>query len=108
MDSPGPNNAVRGPEARALLVTAPSAATIPFSTLLAVYAITPVLLLLAAADYLFFNGAIRSVLPAHPEDVFLFALLFNIPHAVASFFSFADKEYLSFYRSKLFLVYLCC
>lgn len=69
--------------------------------LLSVYAITPALLGLAVLDLFVFNRAIAAVLPAHPEQVFLFALLFNVPHLVASFFSFADREYLSFYRSKL-------
>ncbi len=52
-------------------------------------------------DTYLFNGALSRILPRHPETLLWYTLLFNVPHFFASFFTFADKEYLAQYKGKL-------
>lgn len=71
--------------------------------LLAVYLIVPLLLLAVMLDMFVFGSYLRTTLPATPYAVFFFALLFNVPHHVASTFGFFDKEYLKQYRARIFI-----
>lgn len=52
-------------------------------------------------DTFFFRGAIKQILPHFPEQILWYMLVFNFPHIIASFFSFADKEYLAYYKKPL-------
>ncbi|HEX5774709.1 MAG TPA: hypothetical protein VFY28_01970, partial [Candidatus Paceibacterota bacterium] len=76
---------------------------IPFRSLLAVYSIVPVFAAVIIFDLLLLGGQLRAAMPVRPETIFLYALLFNVPHHLASLFSLADREYLGFYRKKLLL-----
>lgn len=75
--------------------------TVPFWMLACVYAILPVLLILVLVDVLFLHGALQETLPRTPEAFVLYALLFGTPHILASFFSLADKDYLTAYGRRL-------
>lgn len=75
--------------------------TISTRVLLGIYAVIPVIVLLMFADSLFFGGAIKHILPHFPEEILWYMLLFNFPHIIASFFSFADKEYIAHYKYQL-------
>jgi hypothetical protein len=74
--------------------------SVPFFALIGVYAIVPVLVVLMLLDGIYAGGKFRSLLPHNPEQFFLYLLLFNVPHHVASLFSFADREYVAHYRKK--------
>jgi hypothetical protein len=65
--------------------------------LLALYAIVPLALAAVAVDLLAAGGALRLVLPAHPDQLVFFTLAFNLPHVVASHLILADAEYLRHY-----------
>ncbi len=69
--------------------------------LLAIYAVMPLSLICKAIDSLIFNGHVQQALPVDPRVYVWFVLLFMVPHIIASFFSFADKEYFDYYRSRL-------
>lgn len=71
------------------------------STLLAVYVVVPLCLGVAVLDQVFLGGQIQQALPREPESLFLYALIFNVPHIIASFFSMAEKEYFLFYKKRL-------
>ena len=66
--------------------------------LLSVYVFLPLVLVFIFCDHFFFNGAGRHMLPRNPETLLWYTLLFNLPHIFTSFFSFADREYLAFYK----------
>ena len=74
---------------------------IKLRALLSVYVVVPLCLSIVVADQLFWGARVKAFLPQTPNSLFLFVLLFATPHILASFFSFADKEYLVFYKKKL-------
>jgi hypothetical protein len=77
--------------------------TIPKRLLVGVYLILPFLLGVIAVDWFFLDA---RLLPHFGiEGLFLpfFILLFNLPHIIASFFSFFDSEYVQYYRRHLTL-----
>jgi hypothetical protein len=74
---------------------------ISYNWLIGIYLLIPIFLSVAAIDIFFFHGQIRKMLPKQPEEIFLFVILFDFPHIMASFFSLADKTYLSYYKKKL-------
>jgi len=74
---------------------------VKLNTLLAVYIVVPLCLAVVVFDQLFLHGHIKSFLPQTPTALFLFVLFFATPHILASFFGFADKEYVVFYKKKL-------
>lgn len=76
---------------------------VTYPVLISVYAIVPVLCIVAFVDWFYFGAWIQKNLPSSPESIFLIALLFNVPHHVGSLFGFLDKEYLLYYRRR-FLV----
>ncbi len=53
-------------------------------------------------DNFLLGGHFKAMLPSEPDSITLFTLLFTLPHILSGFISFADKEYLDFYRPKLF------
>ncbi len=69
--------------------------------LLSVYIVIPIITLIILSDHYLFEGTLRKLLPRQPEQLLWYTLLFNGPHFFASFFTFADKEYLSYYKEKL-------
>ncbi len=71
--------------------------------LLSVYLFLPLVLIFICCDHFFFHDAGRHLLPRHPETLLWYTLLFNLPHIFTSFFSFADREYLVFYKRPLLL-----
>ena len=79
--------------------------TIPRKLLLYVYLIVPLLLAIVLADMFLFDHFLQPYVGIDALFFPLFLLLFNLPHIIASFFSFADSEYVRHYRRHLF-VYL--
>lgn len=69
--------------------------------LLAVYLVIPLIVLVILLDHYLFGNVLRKILPHQPEQLLWYTLLFNGPHFFASFFTFADKEYLTYYKRKL-------
>ncbi len=51
------------------------------------------LLFLVIADIFLFKGAVHTVLPSNQEETFLYYIFFGLPHILASFFMFVEKEY---------------
>jgi hypothetical protein len=74
--------------------------------LLELHWIIPVVLLIIACDQLFFSSRLQLLLPDSPERIFLFLVFFNLPHIVASHFSFLDGEYFSLYKWRLIAIVL--
>ena len=75
--------------------------TISTRTLLGIYLILPLILLFMAVDFYALEGFFKYSLPHFPEEILWYMLIFNFPHIIASFFSFADKEYLLHYKRPL-------
>ena len=69
--------------------------------LLAFYGVVPLLMLVAAADALFFNYQVRDFFPKKPETYLWWVIVFNLPHIMASFVTYADREYLVSYKKSL-------
>lgn len=70
--------------------------------LLALYLVIPVILSVIAADMLVFDQyLLKNFVPSYPAQWAFWTVIFNIPHIVASWVTFAEKEYLHHYR-KLF------
>ena len=74
---------------------------ISFHWLLAVYAIVPILLGIVLIDIFVLDRILQPYTSVTLVTAFLYLLFFELPHVFASFFSFADKEYLHFYKKKL-------
>lgn len=76
--------------------------TIDCRWLLALYAVVPLSLLIAAADILLLDSRLRhDVLPYSPDRWPLWSVVFGLPHIVASLVTMADREYLAHYRHSL-------
>jgi len=69
--------------------------------LLAINAIIPLSLLLVVADIYLLGGVVKGFLPTKPEDYVWFSFIFNLPHIVASFVTYADREYVAHYKRQL-------
>ncbi|PIS04725.1 MAG: hypothetical protein COT81_04885 [Candidatus Buchananbacteria bacterium CG10_big_fil_rev_8_21_14_0_10_42_9] len=69
--------------------------------LIAIYLVAPILGVILLIDYYFFGAYIKNLLPNSPNWWGLFILVFFFPHAIASAFSFADKEYFTAYKKPL-------
>lgn len=61
-----------------------------------------IFLAIALFDILFFNKHILSILPTSSRDLFLYYILFEFPHIIASFFMFCEKEYRAAYKDVLY------
>jgi hypothetical protein len=60
--------------------------------MLAVYALTPLLMAMVALDLGAFQGRLRDVLPQSPAALPVYSLVFGFPHVLASFFLLGDRE----------------
>lgn len=69
--------------------------------LLSIYLFVPLAALFVIFDATYFDGKFRDALPTEPESFLIFSILFTLPHILASFFSFIDKEYVSYYKLRL-------
>ena len=76
--------------------------TIPRRLLVLVYLILPVLLLVVLSDIFYFNSKLLPYMGIEALLLPVFIFIFNLPHIIASFFSFFDREYISYYRKYLF------
>lgn len=72
--------------------------TVDSRLLLAFYGIIPLLLVVAALDVIMFEHSLRNILPKQPETYLWWTVIFNLPHIMASFVTYADNEYLKAYR----------
>jgi hypothetical protein len=68
--------------------------------LLGIYGIIPFIGLLILIDYLFFDMQISEGLPGAKATGWL-NIIFMLPHIMASFFTFVDKDYIVAYRVRL-------
>lgn len=69
--------------------------------LLSIYAVVPLCLLFILADYLLFDLHASRSLPSDPESMGWLNIIFMLPHVIASIFTFADREYISTYSTRL-------
>lgn len=76
---------------------------IPKRLLLSVYLILPALLIVALADQYYFDSILQPYMGVEALLLPVFIFVFNLPHIIASFFSFFDTEYVKHYRKHLFL-----
>ncbi len=76
---------------------------IPKELLLYVYLILPVLVVFVLVDMFYLESRFLPYLGVEALLLPLFILLFNLPHIMASFFSFFDGEYIQYYKKHLFL-----
>jgi hypothetical protein len=74
---------------------------IPRWLLLTVYLIVPVLLLVTLADMFYFDSILLPYMGIEAILIPIFIFIFNLPHIIASFFSFFDKEYVQYYQRQL-------
>jgi hypothetical protein len=75
--------------------------SISFPGLLAIYLAIPVCLAVVLCDATLFHGHLRHALPRNPEDLRFLTIFIVLPHIVASASSFIDKEYVSYYKTRL-------
>jgi hypothetical protein len=72
----------------------PHRMTISLRAILAIYAVIPACVAVYLFDRFVLGGAIRGALPANPDKLFVFGLLFGWPHIVASNLIFVgNREY---------------
>jgi hypothetical protein len=72
--------------------------------LLLLYIVVPIAVILIGIDRFLLDDALNNgILSQEPGKWFLWTLLFGMPHAVASFISLADREYLAHYKRKLLI-----
>jgi hypothetical protein len=69
--------------------------------LAALYLLVPLCAGVLALDELAWHGALRKMLPPTPNALVGFTAVFVLPHIFASLFTFADREYIAAYRSRL-------
>jgi len=91
------------PTAKSLWLDSKQRATVNSKALLALYLIIPACALLVLVDMLFLGNDLRQLLPTSPTGWLIWAVIFELPHIVASFFSFIDREYIRHYGKKLIL-----
>lgn len=77
--------------------------TIPRSIFLYAYLILPLLFFIVVADIFFLNSKLLPHLGINALLLPLFIFIFNLPHIIASFVGFLDREYVGFYKKHLFL-----
>lgn len=76
---------------------------IPRRLLLSVYLIVPALVAVVFADLFYYDAILRPYMGIEALLLPVFVLVFNLPHIIASFFSFFDGEYVAHYKRHLFL-----
>ena len=70
--------------------------------LLSVYLILPFLMIVFLSDVYLFDSSLQPYMGLTSLALPLYLLFFELPHIIASFFSFADGEYLRYYKKQLF------
>ena len=69
--------------------------------LLVIYTVFLAGFLIVVIDAKLFNNQLKNAGPTDPHDYLWFTLIFTLPHIIASFFSFFEKEYVAAYSKKL-------
>ena len=69
--------------------------------LLAVYGLIPLALAVFIVDVALLDQRIKSSIAADPNDYALFTAIFTLPHILASFFGFFDREYMQYYGRRI-------
>lgn len=77
--------------------------TISRKVLLYAYLIVPILLLIVLTDIFFLDSKFSPYLGIEAIFSPFYVILFLLPHIIASFFSFFDREYVHYYRKHLFI-----
>ncbi|MBU6235656.1 MAG: hypothetical protein KGQ41_07405 [Alphaproteobacteria bacterium] len=72
-----------------------------YSTLLLFMGFAPFALCLVLLDQLFLDGLLQDVMHIGTEHMINLMAILTFPHIVASLISFADREYISYYRTPL-------
>jgi len=83
-------------------VTAPALQTIPRKIFLFAYLIVPLLLAVVLVDTYYLDAVLRPYLGIGALFIPIYIFIFDLPHIMASFFSFFDREYISYYKKHLF------
>ena len=93
------------PSSATASVTTEARSAVPLAVngnlLTALYCIIPACAAVVLIDMLLLNQTLKSYLPSRPEHWLFWTVVFNTPHILASFFSFADKEYYQFYKPRV-------
>lgn len=76
--------------------------TIPRKVLVFAYLIVPILLTVVLVDTFYLNSELRPYFGLEAALIPVYIFIFDLPHIIASFFSFFDKEYVSYYKKHLF------
>jgi hypothetical protein len=72
--------------------------------LLRIYTIGLLLVVIVVADQVFFEKALLPYMGLTSLFLPLYLLFFELPHIIASFLGFADREYVQRYKSSLLVV----
>lgn len=76
---------------------------ISMRVLLLVYAVIPFVFFLIVIDQALLRGFIRDTIGITATNAPIYVLFLELPHIIGSFISYADSEYLQFYRKRLFI-----
>lgn len=76
--------------------------SISIKWLLSIYIIVPILILFVLVDVFIFDRLVEPFFSSALLASLVFLWIFEGPHVFASFFSYFDKEYLSFYKDEFF------
>ncbi len=75
------------------------------------YCLSFFFLVVSLFDIFVYHEALQKMLPRSLSEIFIYYAIFELPHIIASFFMFADKEYISVFKKILFrnilLLVLC-
>ena len=66
-----------------------------------IYIIIYIVYVIICIDFILFNGILKNILPESPNQISLYTIIFVLPHIIGSFFSFAEKKYIVYYKMKL-------
>ena len=83
--------------------TAPAMQVIPRKIFVFTYLIVPLLVTIALIDTFYLDAAMRPYLGITAIAIPIYIFIFDLPHIMASFFSFLDREYISYYKKHLFM-----
>jgi hypothetical protein len=77
--------------------------TLSFNWLLGIYSIIPLLIFIWVVDVSFFDSSLLPYMGMGSLLLPLYLLIFELPHIIASLLTFADRDYLSFYKRHLII-----
>ncbi len=81
------------------MTTSTQAIVVNCRYLLYLYAVIPFIFIVVSVDFLFLeNYLLTSFVPDDPRRWAVWTIVFNIPHIVASWVTFAERQYLVHYR----------